>query len=90
MPQHKGSNGPTPRTIHELGLLDLTEAAAESQAAMRALAHAFRRFDDAHSHMARAYARITQGWAREHGEAEPTPLAEVIPFPAGRAPKVAA
>lgn len=60
--------------------MDLAEAAAEHQAAMRALAHAMRRFNDAHSHMARAYARITQGWAREHGEPDPTPLAEVVPL----------
>lgn len=88
MPQRKGHNGPTPRTIHELGILDLTEAAAESQAAMRALAHAMRRANDAQAHLTRAYARITQGWARHNGEPDPTPLAEVIPFP-GRAPRAA-
>lgn len=92
MPQRKGHNGPTPRSIHDLGIMDLAEAAVESEAAMRALAHAFRRFNDAHSHMTRAYARITQGWAREHGEPDPTPLAEVIQFPgpANGTPRVAA
>lgn len=70
-----------PHGLHDLGVLDLAEAANESQAALRALAHAMRRANDAHAHLARAYQRITTGWARDHGDTDPTPLADVIPFP---------
>lgn len=75
-----------PRGLHDLGVLDLAEAANESQAAMRALAHALRRANDAHAHLTRAYQRITTGWARDHGDdLDPTPLAEVAPFTRAKA-----
>lgn len=74
--------------LHDLGVLDLAEAAAEHQAAMRALAHAFRRCNDTGAHLSRAYARITTAWAREHGdEQDPAPLAEVVPLPVRRRPQ---
>lgn len=70
------------RGLHDLGVLDLAEAANESQAALRALAHAMRRANDAHAHLARAYQRITTGWARDHGDdLDPTPLAGIVQFP---------
>lgn len=68
--------------LHDLGILDLVEAAAEQRAAARALAHAIRRVHRANSYMARAHARITQGWARDHGDdLDPTPLADIVQFP---------
>lgn len=70
-----------PHGLHDLGILDLVEAAAEQRAAARALAHAIRRMARANAYMARAHARITTGWARDHGDdLDPTPLAEIVPF----------
>lgn len=70
-----------PHGLHDLGMLDLVEAAAEQRAAARALAHAVRRVNRANAYAARAHARITQGWARDHGDdTDPTPLAEAVPF----------
>lgn len=92
--RHRGNNGNhrpmSPQGLHDLGVLDLAEAAAQHQAAQQALAHAFRRSSDAGAHLHRAYMRIAQAWAREHdGYSDPAPLADIIPFPAkhGRGPE---
>lgn len=87
----RGVNTPISASgTHDLGMLDLAEAAAQHQAAQQALAHAFRRSSDAGAHLHRAYMRIAQAWAREHdGYSDPAPLADIIPFPAqhGRGPE---
>lgn len=70
-----------PHGLHDLGMLDLAEAAAEDQAARNALAHAMRRADRASAHLYRAYQRLALAWARDHGDDnDPTPLAEVVSF----------
>lgn len=91
--RRRGNNGNhrplTPQGLHDLGMLDLAEAAAQHQAAQQALAHAFRRSADAGAHLQRAYTRIATAWAKDHGDDDPTPLADIIPFPAqhGRGPE---
>ena len=70
-----------PRGLHDLGMLDLAEAAAELHAAHMERVHAERREARAFAHMARGYRRLAQGWARDHGdEEEPTTLAEAVGF----------
>lgn len=70
-----------PHGLHDLGMLDLVEAAAENKAAMQALAHVFRRVHRSQVNLDRAFTRLATGWARDHGDdTDPTPLAEAVPF----------
>lgn len=96
MPQPKGSNGPTARTLRELATLDLVDQADTLagipdvlDAMERAVAHLRRRIGAAATHGHRAHARIARAQGMEDGYT-PTPLAEVIPFPGADRPRVAA
>lgn len=76
----------SPQGMHEDGLLELAELADTQQEVMRELARAFRRMAACHERAHAAHRKLVTAWMREHGDdTDPTPLAEVVPFPAQRA-----
>lgn len=97
MPHPKGSNGQTPRTKRELAALELIDQTDDHGAIENALdaivvavAHARRRIGTAQKRTATAYSLVTTAQADEDGGPTPTPLAEIVPFPAHRGPEPSA
>lgn len=93
MPQPKGSNGPTPRTMRELAALDLIdqhhdliEVHNALQVVERTAAHCRRRLGTIAARGARAHDQIATAQAREDGTTA-TPMAQIIAFPARRGPE---
>lgn len=94
MPQPKGSNGVSIRAQREFALLELVDAtddhigvALALDAIERAVAHARRRLGAANKRTAGAYDYIAVAQAREDNGPTPTPLADVVQFPARRRPQ---
>lgn len=93
MPQHKGSNGPTPRTMREYAVLDLIDQHHDIAEVFNALhvveqtaAHCRRRMGTIAGRGARAHDQIANAQAHEDGTTA-TPMAQIIQFPARRNPE---